>query len=125
MAGAKGGAFFGTFLGGALMLRYGRRRAIALLGGLFAIGPAIMATAGLGGGNGPGALIAGRVIIGLGIGASAIVVPSYLAELAPARIRGSIVAIYEARGRMGRTRALLAALQGCLRLVFVWPDGQV
>ncbi|GBF87486.1 inositol transporter [Raphidocelis subcapitata] len=107
VAGAKGGAFFGTFLGGALMLRYGRRRAIALLGGLFAIGPAIMATAGLGGGNGPGALIAGRVIIGLGIGASAIVVPSYLAELAPARIRGSIVAIYEVMLVFGMLTSLL------------------
>jgi MFS family permease len=54
VAGAKGGAFFGTFLGGALMLRYGRRRAIAALGVLFALGPIIMATAGLGGTHGPG-----------------------------------------------------------------------
>ena len=32
---------------------------------------------------------------GFGIGASAIVVPAYLAEMAPARNRGAIVQIYE------------------------------
>jgi hypothetical protein len=39
------GAFFGTFLGGALMLRYGRRRAIAAQGVFFCLGPVLMAAA--------------------------------------------------------------------------------
>jgi len=43
------GAFFGTFLGGALMLRYGRRKAIAAQALFFSLGPVIMALA-----NGPG-----------------------------------------------------------------------
>lgn len=107
VAGAKAGAFFGTFLGGALMLRFGRRRAIAALGVLFATGPVIMATAGFGGTHGPGALIAGRVVIGLGIGASAIAVPAYLAELAPPKTRGSIVAIYEVMLTLGMLSSLL------------------
>ena len=40
-------------------------------------------------------LILGRLVGGFGIGASAIVVPAYLAEMAPARNRGAIVQIYE------------------------------
>ncbi len=39
----------------------------------------------------------GRLIGGFGIGASAIVVPTYLAEMAPAKQRGAIVQIYEVR----------------------------
>lgn len=46
---AKLGAFFGTFLGGALMLRYGRRRAIASNSVAFTLGPLIMAVS-----TGPG-----------------------------------------------------------------------
>lgn len=42
---AKLGAFFGTFLGGVLMLRYGRRLAIAAEAVFFVLGPVIMATA--------------------------------------------------------------------------------
>jgi MFS family permease len=36
--------------------------------------------------------------VGLGIGASAIVVPAYLAEIAPAAKRGAVVQTYEVRG---------------------------
>lgn len=46
---AKLGAFVGTFLGGALMLRYGRRNAIALQALFFTLGPVMMA-----GSTGPG-----------------------------------------------------------------------
>jgi MFS family permease len=42
---AKLGACFGTFLGGALMLRYGRRRAIAAESVFFVAGPLVMAAA--------------------------------------------------------------------------------
>ena len=40
---AKFGAFFGTFLGGALMLHYGRRKAIAIDSLFFLLGPLVMA----------------------------------------------------------------------------------
>ena len=41
----KLGAFFGTFLGGVAMLRYGRRKAIGLQAAFFVSGPVIMAAA--------------------------------------------------------------------------------
>jgi MFS family permease len=43
---AKLGAFFGAFAGGAVMLRSGRRIAVAAAGVLFAVGPLMMAFAG-------------------------------------------------------------------------------
>lgn len=41
----KLGACLGTFLGGALMLRYGRQKAIALSSIFFTAGPLLMAAA--------------------------------------------------------------------------------
>jgi hypothetical protein len=41
--------------------------------------------------------VVGRFLVGLGIGASAIVVPAYLAEIAPAAKRGAVVQTYEVR----------------------------
>ena len=41
---AKLGACFGAFLGGALMLHYGRRIAITIDSVLFMLGPIVMAT---------------------------------------------------------------------------------
>ena len=43
MGAAKLGAFGGTFLGGALMLHYGRRLAIGLDSIFFMLGPLLMA----------------------------------------------------------------------------------
>jgi MFS family permease len=42
---AKMGAFFGTFIGGVLMLRFGRRAAITAQSVFFVIGPCVMALA--------------------------------------------------------------------------------
>jgi len=43
----------------------------------------------------------GRLVIGIGIGASAIAVPAYLAEIAPAKSRGAVVQVYEVRAAPG------------------------
>ncbi|KAG2454234.1 hypothetical protein HYH02_001268 [Chlamydomonas schloesseri] len=87
---AKLGAAAGTFLGGAAMARYGRRRALGLNAAAFTAGPLIMAAAAA-----PWHLMLGRLVVGLGIGMSATVTPAYIAELAPASIRGALVQMYE------------------------------
>jgi MFS family permease len=51
--------------------------------------------------------VVGRFLVGLGIGASAIVVPAYLAEIAPAAKRGAVVQTYE------------------VRLPGIWDDAQI
>jgi MFS family permease len=40
-------------------------------------------------------LLIGRMLIGLGIGCSAVVTPAYLGEISPAHLRGRIVESYE------------------------------
>ena len=53
-------------------------------------------------------LIAGRLLIGMGIGISAVVVPAYLGELSPAKVRGRIVEVYEVLLCIGMLAAVLA-----------------
>ncbi|KAK3262149.1 hypothetical protein CYMTET_28978 [Cymbomonas tetramitiformis] len=90
VGGAKFGAVFGTFIGGALMSCYGRRNAIVVDGLFYIVGPLLMAVSGsvLG-------LVVGRLVVGVGVGISAVVVPTYVAEMAPANSRGAMVTIYE------------------------------
>jgi MFS family permease len=70
--------------GGPLADGLGRRRLIilaALMFGLGGIGTALSVNAAM--------LVAFRIIMGMGIGISSVVVPLYLSEMAPTEIRGS------------------------------------
>jgi sugar porter (SP) family MFS transporter len=82
------GAVLGAILGGALTSRYGRRNLIILAGAIFtasAIGTALAPSVAW--------LIAGRVASGIGIGIASFISPMYIAELAPAKVRGALVAV--------------------------------
>ena len=92
VAAAKFGAVCGTFVGGALMQEFGRRPAIACTGVFFLLGPLAMTSASA---ASIPALVVGRLLVGLGVGASAVVVPAYAAEMAPAERRGAVVVVYE------------------------------
>lgn len=89
-------AAVGALAGGAISDRIGRRLAIILMSFLFLGGAmlVVLSPAGpeLGTFYAPGyaTLIAGRILLGLAVGAASSVVPVYLAELAPFEIRGSI-----------------------------------
>jgi sugar porter (SP) family MFS transporter len=82
------GAVAGATIGGALTGRFGRRKMIILAGMIFtasAIGTALAPTVGW--------LIAARVVSGIGIGIASFISPMYIAELVPAKVRGSLVAV--------------------------------
>ena len=82
------GAVLGATIGGALTGRFGRRKMIILAGIIFtvsAIGTALAPTVGW--------LIAARVVSGIGIGIASFISPMYIAELVPAKVRGSLVAV--------------------------------
>jgi SP family galactose:H+ symporter-like MFS transporter len=82
------GAVLGAGLGGALTGRLGRRGLIIAAGVVFtasAIGTALAPTVAW--------LIAARVVSGVAIGIASFISPMYIAELVPAKARGSLVAV--------------------------------
>jgi SP family galactose:H+ symporter-like MFS transporter len=94
------GAVIGAGAGGALTGRFGRRKMIILAGIIFtlsAIGTALAPSVGW--------LIAAMVASGIGIGIASFISPMYIAELAPAEARGSLVAV----NMLAITTGILAA----------------
>ena len=84
------GAMAGSLAGGELADRLGRRRALQVAGALFASGAAIEAFA-----PNVAVLVAGRLVVGFGVGVAAVAAPLYAAELAPAAQRGRFVSCYQ------------------------------
>ncbi len=82
------GAAFGALFGGRLSDRYGRRHNLIMLAILFLIGA-------LGNTFAPNiwVMYPFRLILGLAVGGASATVPVFLAETAPKRIRGTIVAV--------------------------------
>ncbi len=80
------GATIGATLGGRMADRVGRRRNILQLAGVFFFGALACALS-----PDVHVLLAARFALGLAVGAASVVVPTYLAEMAPAAIRGRIV----------------------------------
>ncbi|MDQ4046887.1 MAG: sugar porter family MFS transporter [Actinomycetota bacterium] len=84
------GAAVGALSGGRLADRLGRRGSLLVCAFLFLIGALGCAIA-----PNVGFMIVARVILGLGVGAAAVTCPLYLAEMAPAHLRGRMVTINE------------------------------
>ena len=82
------GAVIGAVTGGRLADRFGRRRLIILSAVIFSIGAVATALTPL-----ISLLIAGRIVVGIAIGIASFIAPMYISELAPARVRGSLVSV--------------------------------
>ncbi len=88
VAGLLLGAMIGAACAGRLADRIGRRRLIIIAAIVFTGGALLAAFAPT-----VAVLIAARFIIGLAVGSAALVVPLYLAEIAPAEVRGAITSL--------------------------------
>lgn len=84
------GAVFGAAMNGSLSDIYGRKKIIVATGIIFAIGSLMCAYA-----VSPMWLIISRVVIGLAVGMVNFVVPLYLSEIAPQKIRGMLVSLFQ------------------------------
>jgi SP family sugar:H+ symporter-like MFS transporter len=82
------GAMIGAACAGRLADRLGRRQLIIAAAVVFTLGALLAAFA-----PGVWVLIAARFIIGLAVGSAALVVPLYLAEIAPTEVRGAIASL--------------------------------
>jgi MFS transporter, SP family, sugar:H+ symporter len=88
VAGLLLGAMIGAGFAGRMSDRIGRRRLIIIAAVVFTGGALLAAFAPT-----VAVLIAARFIIGLAVGSAALVVPLYLAEIAPTQIRGTIASL--------------------------------
>lgn len=84
------GAIFGGTLAGQLSDRLGRRKMILLAAIIFVVGSIL---SGIAPHNGHYFLIGARILLGLAVGAASALVPAYMSEMAPARLRGRLSGI--------------------------------
>ncbi|WP_200939159.1 sugar porter family MFS transporter [Modestobacter sp. Leaf380] len=82
------GATAGALLGGPIADRLGRKRSLVISGVVFVVSTAACALA-----PDVPTLVLSRVALGYAVGAASVVVPLYLAEMAPASQRGRIVTV--------------------------------
>ena len=90
VSGVLAGAAVGALVGGRLADLFGRRKLLIATAIIFAAGAILCAAA-----QSPQMLVAGRIIVGLGIGLSSSTVPVYISEVAPADARGWQVSLFQ------------------------------
>lgn len=90
VSGAIVGAVVGAAANGSLSDIYGRKKIIVATGIIFALGSLLCAFS-----ASPYQLIASRMVIGLAVGMVNFVVPMYLSEIAPQKIRGMLVSLFQ------------------------------
>jgi MFS transporter, SP family, galactose:H+ symporter len=127
------GAMGGALVAGGLADRVGRRTTILLASILFTIGALIEAFA-------PGSyvLVVGRLVVGFGVGVASVAAPLYAAEMAPTRLRGRFVSLYQlaitigifiaylidyilSHGSGWRAMLGVSAVPAILLVVAIWP----
>lgn len=81
------GCFVGALFAGYPADRYSRKFTLIAASALFIVGTVFQAAA-----NGVALLCVGRVLNGLSVGVTSMVVPLYQSEVAPKEIRGRLVA---------------------------------
>lgn len=81
-------AFVASLVGGNINRTMGRRKAILMAASIFSIGSAILAVCW----DYP-SLVAGRIVVGLGIGIASLTTPVYIAEVAMPSLRGQLVTV--------------------------------
>lgn len=86
------GAWFGTLFSGFLAETLSRKYAIVTATAIFILGVIIQLTAVSGGHQ---SILAGRFIVGMGVGSLSMMVPMYVAECAPPELRGMLVGLQQ------------------------------
>jgi SP family galactose:H+ symporter-like MFS transporter len=84
------GAIIGAVIGGPMADRFSRRYALLAMAILYAVGAILTAIS-----FSLVSFIVFRIITGIAVGASSLVVPMYIAEMSPVRIRGGLVILQQ------------------------------
>jgi len=97
------GCAFGAWLGGKLADRWGRTRVMFLGAVLFFVSSILSGIA-----FGVWDLVLWRVMAGIGIGIASVIAPAYIAEIAPAAMRGRLGSLQQLAITLGIFAALLS-----------------
>ena len=84
------GCMAGSVVAGSAADRVGRRSTLLAAGVIFFVGAIVSALT-----PNEAMLLAGRFVVGIGIGFSSVVAPLYISEVAPAASRGALVSLYQ------------------------------
>jgi sugar porter (SP) family MFS transporter len=87
------GTFFGALIAGDLADFIGRKWTVIIGCLIYIIGCVIQTVTGLG--DALGAIVAGRLIAGIGVGFESAIVILYMSEICPRKVRGALVAGYQ------------------------------
>ncbi|MBP2707986.1 sugar porter family MFS transporter [Microbispora sp. RL4-1S] len=98
------GAALTAPMSGRLADRFGRLPVIATATALYAAGSGVSALA-----TGAGSLVAGRLLVGLALGATSFAVPLYIAEISPPANRGALVTLNQLMIAIGLLVSYLTA----------------
>jgi SP family galactose:H+ symporter-like MFS transporter len=98
------GEVLGAIFGGALANRIGRKKSMVLVAATFAAFSLLSALA-----FSVPTLVGARFLLGLTIGISVVVVPVFVAESTPAKIRGAMLVLYQVATVIGIIFGYLAA----------------
>ena len=98
------GEVLGALFGGALANRIGRKRSMVLVAGTFALFSLMSAMA-----WSVPSLIVARLLLGLTIGVSVVVVPVFVAESAATKVRGALLVLYQVATVIGIILGYLVA----------------
>lgn len=106
--------FVGCAVGATLcgsLLKYGRRRVMFIMNLLFVIGPITVALVPASNSGGSLFLFSiARFISGLGVGLSTVVVPLYISEMAPVKIRGALGCLHQTMINVGLVVSIAVGL---------------
>ncbi|MEA3489372.1 MAG: sugar porter family MFS transporter [Candidatus Omnitrophota bacterium] len=84
------GAVLGTLISGLISRKYGRKNALLVSAVVFAIGALLSALS-----VSTKMLIMVRIFLGVAVGMASFTAPLYLSEMAPRRIRGALISMYQ------------------------------
>lgn len=114
------GAIIGAIFSGRLVDIFGRKKIILAVGLIFGAGAAWSGLA-----SSPVQLIIARLSLGVAIGAASFAVPLYIAEIAPANVRGAFVSLFQLMITIGILVSYLTGVSiadtadpGCWRYMF-------
>jgi sugar porter (SP) family MFS transporter len=83
-------AVVGALLGGPITDAWGRKRTLILAALIFGVGALVASFS-----PNLAVLVVARVLLGLAIGIASMIVPVYIAEIAPPRVRGALVSLQQ------------------------------